>query len=619
MVLASKLPLPDECIDLIVAYLVDDRQTLHALVLSSQKLFQRTAPILYRSPFRLIEQSFRWSREEKEKRTTALLALLLTSTDGHVSTESPPLTESPPATKTTVIIRQDKLHAPHPPTTLVYLGFYIYQYHVDLWRPLVNLRAMPSIRDVFILDQSKGMTVLQNQVAASLIEYRPEDIKVIGQPIGRATLILVPQIKRLRNLVRLELSEIPYGCKIEPILEFIRVHDNLHHTLREIKIKGGEDLNRHLEPTHTQLVRLVQAMLTPQVVDARHWREAILILHQIPQECLRTLLLGMADMPPSNIRVADYLELCVCLEELRMPVRDERVFAWAIAARAAMEKERNVNSSRQRSLQSKPSMTTIASPTLGSGLVMPAALVSSVLPTSSPLLQKSPWHLRHHSYSEWNELEEKQGMARLKYLELCGEDSCLIPALRDATDAFRDSLETLKAQSLAILMTMEPVQSSIPLSWSWSLPHLSELDLEGEVASAFDFSALELCPVLTTLRLTLPPYMYSSSEDDDKLVEMRARMSKICLAKRLLDLKLYGKWPVSDELLENMTTNMTRLTSLSIVQCSEYTLEGIQTLIEDMKRLESLSINKWLCMYQPMRGKLQGLKASNSRLDVVEL
>ncbi|KAF9358282.1 hypothetical protein BGX26_002081 [Mortierella sp. AD094] len=478
---------------------------------------------------------------------------------------------------------------------------------------------MDSIRDVFILDQSKSMVDLQHEVAASLIKYRAEDIKVIGQPITRVQLVLVPHIERLRNLVRLELSEIPYDCKIEPILEFIRVHDALHNTLREIKIKGGEDLNRNLERNHTQLVRLVQAMRTPQVVDARHWREAILVLHQIPFECLRTLLLGMADMPPSNIPVADYLEQCVCLEELRMPVRDEKLFAWATAARSSTEKDRGGNVLAPRPLRPMPSMTAIASASLGTTLAMPVTMVSPALTAASPLLLKSPWHLRHHSHSEWSDFEERQGVASIKSLELSGEDGCLIPALRDAVDAFRDSLEILKAQSLAIMMTMDPIQNSLTLTWSWKLSRLTVLDLEGEVASAFEFSALRFCPVLATLRLALPPYMYSSSEDEDKLEDMKSRMSQICLATKLLDLELRYKWPVSDELLGLIAKNMRRLTSLYIVHCSGYSLEGVQILVERLERLESLSIDKWMCARQPMQGRLLNLKSLNPRLDIVEL
>ncbi|KAI7817472.1 hypothetical protein BC939DRAFT_465741 [Gamsiella multidivaricata] len=628
MVLASKLPLPDECIDLIVAYLVDERQALHALVLSSQKLFQRTVPVLYRSPFQLIEQSHRWTRDQKEERSAALLALLLSSKASSLTALS--IKSSRPI----VSHRHQQLRPP----TLDYLRFYTLQYHVDLLGPLAILQHLTYEKHMYILDVSKSMTELQNDVAMSLVEYRPEDIKVIGQPIARAPLVLVPLLQRLRNLVRLELSEIPYGCKLEPILEFIRVHDATHHTLKEIKIKGSEDLNRHLIPTHSQLVRLIQAMQTPQVVDARHWREAILVLDQIPVDCLRTLLLGMADIPPNNISVVDYLSLCTCLEELRMPIRDEKLFAWAVEERQKMGLDRNGSAlPRSRSLP-PPLITTTTTitatsnmtsdsvylapshhPTSGiTGRSSPFLMPSSASATSSSisLLSPSPWQLRHHYHPEWHAFEQQHGLARLKSIELCGEDRCLIPALSDATDAFRDSLECLKAQSLAILMTTAPILNFMPLTWSWPLPRLTILDLEGEVASAFDFAALRYCPALLTLRLSLPPYMYSTSEDGHILVEMTARMSQICLATNLLDLELQGKWPVSDELLGMMARQMRRLTKIYIVSCSEYTTEGVQVLVRELKHLKSLAISRWLYKLQPTR--LQVIKSLNPQLELVE-
>ncbi|KAG0303861.1 hypothetical protein BGZ98_006200 [Dissophora globulifera] len=659
MVLASELPIPDECIDLILAYLVDERHALHALVCSSQKLLERTAPILYRSPFHLIEHERRWSKEEKERRCTALLALLLTSATA-VSTSSPSSLSSTLVCTTPPPIVSHRFRPPRLPT-IDYLRFFTLQCHVDLWRPLVNLRATVSADNNYVVDNSKSMLDLVNEVAAALIQYRPEDIRVIGQPIARAPAVLVPNLQQLRNLVRLELCEIPYSFMIEPVLEFIRVHDATHHTLKEIKIKGNEDLGRHLQSTHTQLVRIVQAMRTPQVVDARHWREAILVIDQIPVDCLRTLLLGMADMPPSYISVSDYLALCPVLEAIRMPVRDERLFAWATKTRTTTEAtttrsdnyfgvdmmDRHIaggsiarsrslpppvgsaipSDSRYLSLVSNSLSPPLFAPSLWTAAGAGAAASASTTSLSSPWqskpqqYQNHPYHQQYNyqGYSEYQDVNgPSEGQARLKSIELCGEDRCLIPALRDALDAFRDSLEHLKAQSLALMMTTVPVLNFMTLTWSWPMTRLTVLDLEGEVASAFDLSALRHCPELTTLRLSLPPYMYSSSEDEALFVEMAARMSQICLATRLLDLELQGKWPVSDTVLAMMAAQMRRLTRLWIVSCLGYTIEGVEIVGSGLERLESLAINKWLGVHPPMRARLNAVKARNPRLDLVE-
>ncbi|KAF8940756.1 hypothetical protein BGZ47_007618 [Haplosporangium gracile] len=617
MVLASKLPLPDECIDLIVAYLIDQRQALHALVLSSQKLFQRAAPVLYRSPFQLIERSSRWSRDEKEKRSTALLALLLTSrlpqrnidarttitttTTTRISTAAPmALSAARPAIPLDVrryhqLELQQQQHQ-QTIATVDYLRFFTHQYHVNLWRLLALLRTLAHGNSALLLDDNRSMSDLQTDVSHLLVQYCPENVKVIGQPIARIPVLLVPHLQELRNLVRLELSEIPYGCKIEPVLEFIRVHDAVHGTLKEIKIKGGEDLNYHLEPTHKQLVRLVQAMRTAQVVDARHWKEAILVLDDIPVDCLRTLILGLADMPPNYISASDYLQRCAYLEELRMPVRDDRLFAWAVLERKKLKLDHRPSLSRSTSAFASVTPT------------------SSYAPWTSP---PSPWQWRQHQhhYQEWSSLDQPFGLPRMRSLELFGEDQVLMPAVRDAVDAFRESLESLKVMSMAT-MSKESIYTTVPLSWSWQLLKLSVLDLEGEAALAFEFSALLHCPALITLRLSLPPYFYSSSEDDQILDELKIKMPQICLATRLLDLELLGKWPVSDELLRKMTRSMTRLTQLDIVSCLGYTIEGVLKLIGSLEQLERLAISKWLCAWQPARK--HAMRALNPRLDLVE-
>lgn len=581
--LGAKLPLPDECIDLVIAYLPEDRQALHGLVLAGRKLFQRAVPVLYRSPFALIDAHNGWNDHEKEKRYLILLSLLLnsrinrTSGDCHCDGPDTRARSINPSTTTSTYFPQ--VH----PYTVDYLRFYTHQFPVNLWRPLTNLRSVSLTPLVVSEITGKTLAELQTEIAHSLIEYHSRDIRVLGQPIAR-TPILLQSIQHLHNLVRLELSEIAFGCKVEPILEFIRVHDAMHNTLREIKIKSLEEATLHYEPTHTQLVRIVQAMRNPQVVDARHWREAIMVLDQIPVDCLKTLLLGLAEMPPNQIATSEFLAQCVFLENVRMPVRDSQLFQWAVKARRK---------------------TTLTGSTIGGGprhSMVPyyAAPFVGTTPsmaylTSGPL---SPWA---HSYTDWLTGEEHFGPAPLKSVELCGEDRALIPALKDAIDAFRDSLEQIKGISLTLLMSRVTVNIMNTLSWSWPMEQLSMIDLEGEVALAFDLAVLQFCPRLTTLRLSLPPYLFSTSEDDKVLQELTACMPQILLARHLLDLELHGKWPLSDALLVEMGRTMPRLRRLYIGYCLGYTREGVQALLDGIdenghgtSRLEWVAVSRWM-------------------------
>ncbi|KAG0253226.1 hypothetical protein BG011_006486 [Mortierella polycephala] len=620
MVLTSENPVPDELFDLIIAYFVDDRETLHALLLSSRRLFLRTVPILYKSPFQLIEHSRQWNREEKDKRSALLLALLLTSRRREIAIQSAAVattTMLTTATTTPSSLTAGHVHHPQLPrypyrhqqsfltATTDYLRFYTDQHNISLLRPLVTLRSMASESKTYILDESRSMTDLQTDVAISLNMYRSEKVKVIGQPIARIPLI-VHYLPKLKSLVRLELSEIPYDCQIEPTIEFIRVHDACHNTLREIKIKGNDDSTHQQYPGHTNLIRIVQAMREPEVVDARHWREATDVLDQIPVDSLRTLLLALSDTPPINISVPEYLARCGKLERLRMRISDKGLFAWATAeARISMNQDHQRALSRSLLLPTSRLHHTSSSSSLSSSYL-------STPPTSAS------WQYHHHHFYDEEPEPWLQGPPPIKSLELVGDDKSLLSAVQDAVDAFRDTLKDLKAVSMAVTMEYEPEFNIKPLTWSWPMSQLTVLDLEGEIALSFEFSALGFCPMLRTLRLSLPPYMYSTSENGDQLNDMKARIPMICLATSLMDLELYGKWTVSDALLGKMVKAMARLTNLYIVDCVEYTMGGVLEVINKSKLLASLAISKWLCIRQPNQQLLQDVRTKYPHIELVE-
>jgi len=68
--------IPPECIGLIALYLWDDVRTLHALLLCNRSFFSLAAPLLYRSPFQLIDSHLTWNESSKAERTARLVRLL---------------------------------------------------------------------------------------------------------------------------------------------------------------------------------------------------------------------------------------------------------------------------------------------------------------------------------------------------------------------------------------------------------------------------------------------------------------------------------------------------------------------------------------------------------------
>ncbi|KAG0304201.1 hypothetical protein BGZ98_005815 [Dissophora globulifera] len=68
--------LPPECTHLVLQYLWDDIAALHRLLLCSREFFALVVPILYRDPFRLIDDHRTWTRASKSRRTAYLMRIL---------------------------------------------------------------------------------------------------------------------------------------------------------------------------------------------------------------------------------------------------------------------------------------------------------------------------------------------------------------------------------------------------------------------------------------------------------------------------------------------------------------------------------------------------------------
>ncbi|KAF9430391.1 60S acidic ribosomal protein P2 [Podila epigama] len=298
---------------------------------------------------------------------------------------------------------------------------------------------------------------------------------------------------RLSHLCRLELLDIHYKFDVEAIVDFLCTHERVYGTLREIKIGGPDDMGRSSLPG---LIRILQSVQAIRVLDMTHWREAIKYLDMIPTRSLETLLLGNVRMttlnsstssngdgsgndhgvlleqpqPQSNIQHQSQvqeqdqeqqeqqqqedpqiqtLKKCRRLKELRMPVLVDGLFEWAV-------EERNQRRRGQR---------------------------------------------------YWGEFPEPM---ELESVHLSGSNTGpLVPTLVHVVDAFRDTLQTLQSMSWSDMAETLPNDQS--LSWHWRLPRLQVLDLQGEIAFRFKTQALEHCPELRVLRLSLPHSVFATT------------------------------------------------------------------------------------------------------------
>lgn len=285
----------------------------------------------------------------------------------------------------------------------------------------------------------------------------------------------------LRHLTRIEFHDIHHKFDEEAVVDFLTSHSRTYDTIREVKIGGPNDVGKSTAP---RVVRILSCLRKVRVLDMTEWREAIKYLDMIPTQHLETLLLGNVRMTSEmehqqqqqqqqSEEVNDEqhhkedpqilaLQQCRRLRELRMPVLVDGLFEWAIQERQ----------SRLGSF-SRPSLS---------------------------------WS----SSSELPQWIDGPSPVQLENVHLSGSSTGpLISTLLHVVDAFRDSLQILQSNSW--IDSTETGSCSQSLAWTWCLPNLQALDLQGEIAYRFRIQSLESCPQLRVLRLTLPHCFLPSS------------------------------------------------------------------------------------------------------------
>ncbi|KAF9102589.1 hypothetical protein BGX27_010935 [Mortierella sp. AM989] len=436
----------------------------------------------------------------------------------------------------------------------------------------------------------------------------------------------VPQLCKLSHLYRIELYDIHHGIDVEAVVDFLRLQDRTYNSIREVKVGGPDDLGRS---SHPDLIQVLQSLRVIKMLDMVEWREAITYLDQIPTKHLETLLLGnvrMTNMQNSEPSVPlshasesgsneslvgeegenyqhpqiQALQRCRLLRELRMPVLIEGLFEWA------------VNERRQKAE---------ATPTSGSSLYASS-------------LKKTPPYWDHG----------RDPLIQLENVHLSGTGTGpLISTLINVVDAFRDSIQVLQSNSW--MDSSETLTCCLNLSWTWCLPQLQVLDLQGEVAHRFRIQSLQYCPLLRVLRLTLPHYVIPATslgltgpnvvcqnctcEGDGECNSCGLQLKPLSLADcfrpqfnrytshtisqfptklaqqrpelfpRLQELKLVGDWGLQDESLLGIAKTMPRLTRLSLLRCEseQLTARGLVCALPSLRlkgqgRLRTLEVSK---------------------------
>lgn len=191
---------------------------------------------------------------------------------------------------------------------------------------------------------------------------------------------------------------------------------------------------------------------------------------------------------------------------------------------------------------------------------------------------KGTYHTQEQPLVENNKLLERH--VGLRSISLQGLDSLMAPAIVSACDGFHSTLRELSGLS----SFGDPIGT--PLSWQWTLAHLTRLDLEGTIATNFDLDSLTYCPVLTFLRLNVGRKIPDGWNAMGKAKQLGH------VSHQLRQLELSGYWGLPDAALTGpLLAVLKRLCRLNLTWCRGPSVDCYLELLPQLTGLAWLGIS----------------------------
>ncbi|KAG0346274.1 hypothetical protein BG004_002027 [Podila humilis] len=554
--------LPEECIQHTIEFLHRDLSSLHSLIRVSKAFFRITLPLLYSSPFDLLESTSLdlCPPNDKIRRHAALLFLLLNCEGMPQLTTSPPQDLSPlrlqQKSGITDSERSSSIWTNLPPVSTTfkdvnhrlvhpsvnYLSLYHHHFlgmNLASTFPIVfpdiqkHRDRLPQHVQQQMLANSTITIYTRNEIEKSFLLHQPHHrVKTVSMPIQRFP-AFQSTLDRLCGLVRLELMGISWAFDLNSLIEFLRNHSNLYGTIRELKMVGPNDVRAVKK---TPLHGVVRSVPHLRELDLSRYKEATKDLNDYEFQNIANvekLLFNLEYIPPvtDSSLVKDRQEwssgeksLCDCgddslhgiqnctgLKHLEIGINSSTAFRWALD-------RFNANSEKLPPLQTL--------------------------------------HLSANS------------------------TSILKSVMEDCLRAFQHTLTDLKGVSMKL--------SAVPwtnayFGWDWPLSNLTTLCLRGELAVWFDMKSLASCPRLQDLSLTLHPFSPPSVD----------HLSDIVLAPQLRSLSLTGRWFMSDDMITRLSGGLKNLHRfvLDRCQCDNLTIEGLLQGLDRMEHLTAFAVS----------------------------
>ncbi|KAG0353600.1 hypothetical protein BG005_007136 [Podila minutissima] len=554
-------PLPEECIQHIFEFLHRDISTLHSLIRVSKTFFRIAVPLLYSSPFDLLESNQSWSPHERTKRHAPLLFLLMNcSLQDQDQDQDQKLNQSiwidlPPVCST---FRDTHWRLRRP--LVDYLALYHHHYlgmnlssTFPIIFPNIQQYSPPSSSQSLLLNTTITMFT-RNEIEKRFLLHQPDQIKTVSLPIQRFA-AFKPIVAQLCGLVRFELLGVSWHFDLTPAIDFVHQHSDMYGTIRELKMTGPHDVRALQKPT---LIEMVKAIRHPRELDLSRYKEATKDLNSYEFQNIagvETLLFNLDYIPPVSASPSTL-----------QPNFPPPGPAFASVVNSLNPHHRGLgllDSSTDRTLDEQDNSLRVVQAC--TGLRHLQIGVNSATAFS--------WAL-----DKFN--TDPDSVMPLQVLHISSNTTAIIKrALEDCLRAFQYTLRDLKGISLKL--------SAAPLlnpsfGWDWPLNHLTTLSLKGELAVWFDMRSLEFCPKLQELNLTLHPF---SPPDPDHL-------SKVVLAPHLKTLSLVGRWSMTDSVIAHFGAGLLRLEKLVLdrCQCDDLSVDGLLQGLDQMTQLKTLQV-----------------------------
>ncbi|KAF9961624.1 hypothetical protein BGZ72_002715 [Mortierella alpina] len=530
-----------ECLQHVLSFMrFNQLPTLHSLLTVNKAMFQLTLPILYQNPFIIVYNHRHWSEDEKTRRLVMLMTLFLNEVEPSALAALPPRVpqaeddeddedDNDDATGSLDVGPAHGLKRRARQARQITGYLYHYRRHDH------SFLAATAIRRYFGVTTSKQVETIVAQLDHIFLKHCGPRVLSLCLAAPRIA-SFEEAIPSLRCLKLLEIEQIDSitEATLKELVAWIRKHDRMHGTLRELLLAGSHmalsDAPEAGNMAH--LVQLPQAFRTLTALNTRSWREAWSMIDEIPVENLNSLVLdyGEGEAPKAGY---GFFFRCKELKVLDLYVAAPDTFVGLA----------NVYRARHHS-----------------------ALTSTT----------------DHS----DKTAAREGMTivdanlcppPVERLYLSGCHNNLRNALENAPVGFSQTLRVLKATSMTRHNVPEP-----SLTWGRPLldiqmPFLQELQLQGDIALEFHFSLLRCCPHLQSLKLMVNG-LESCQQEGNPLEE-------ILSLRRLQTLQLLGRWPLTMTFIRGIAANLTGMKMLDLARCFGVDLDSVMQEVHTMDHL----------------------------------